>query len=455
MRFRYFLIFLQQQLAILTLNRHVRLMRFVLSLGLIALLGTSALAAPWDIVPIEKTQTHIETTLRPVHIQRGGSSNALKTIEGLNLNIVASGLGNISAMTVGEGGVIITADAKTGRLWALTDRGQDGKIDMRRPLPFSFKIPSGLAMIGSSLYVADQIAIWVIEDGNPPRELASLRHANSIGEPHILTSNPDGTSLTFGLTTKTQDQRILQIDSHTGQATLMDEGPGHLHALAQRDRSEIWAAVGTGLTSLDGSGLKFQNGQSITAIALPGQYTAPEDWPAKLKDHIIATQIGPDAMRLIAIPTEFGQVSGTPRVLADGFIIQSGRSAWGEPGAMLMDKRGLFFADKENGTLWRLSPKPRPAQPAPKITIVDTASLPASIRKEPNLANTGALKIESSIQGTQIDASSTIIKPSSIEYGSKLIKDYDEKKAQEATEKAEEEPKKKRRISRKRKQPDD
>ena len=118
---------------------------------------------------------------------------------------------------------------------------------------------------------------------------------------------------------------------------------------------------------------------------------------------------------------------------------------------MLMDRRGLFFADAENGNLWRLSPTPAPQ---PKITIVDTASLPIAPSKEPNLASTGALKIESSIKGTQIDASSTIIKPSSIEYGSKLIKDYDEQKALEEAEKTEEIKKKKRRLSRKRKQPE-
>lgn len=116
-----------------------------------------------------------------------------------------------------------------------------------------------------------------------------------------------------------------------------------------------------------------------------------------------------------------------------------------------MDKRGLFLADKENGTIWRLSPTP---QAQPKITIVDTASLPAALRAEPTLDPKGALKIESSIKGTQIDTSSTIIKPSNIEYGSKLIKDYDEKKALEDAEKADEEPKKKRRNSSKRKQQD-
>lgn len=426
------------------------LMRFVLSFGLIALLGTSATAAPWDIVPLAKSQTYQTMSTRPVQIQRGGSSNTLQTIEDLELNIAATGLGQISALALGKDGTLFIADSRSGRLWALTDRGQDGKIDLRRPLPYNFNTPTGLVVIGATIYIADQTAIWVIKDGQTPRQLASLSRANSNGQPHILVANPDEKSLTLGLTTKSQNHRILQVDAQTGQASLIAEGEGQLHALAQRTGSEIWTATKTGLNTLEQTGLNFHNGQSIKALALPGQYEAPNNWPAGLKEHIIAAQTGPNAMRLIAIPTEFGQVNGTPRVLVDGFLAQSGRSAWGEPEAMLMDERGLFFADKENGTLWRLSPK---ALPAPKITIVDTASLPAPVKTEPDLTPKGALKIESSIKGVQINANSAIVKPSSIEYGSKLIKDYDEKKALEDAERESEKPKRKRRLSRKRAQP--
>jgi len=426
-------------------------MRFVLSLGLIALFGTSAYGAPWDTVSLADKLTRQDTALRPVQMQRGGSSSTLQTIEGLDLNIAAKGLGQISAMALREDGTLYTADMRTGRIWTVTDRGQDGKIDMRRPLPFTFKAPTGLAIIDSTLYVADQTAIWVIESGKAPRELASLRHANSTGGAHILLANPNSISLILGLTTKAEGHRILAVDAQTGQAVLIGEGEGRLHSLAQKAGSEIWSASGTKLSALAMAGLKFKSGQSISSMILPGQYDTPPKWPAQLKDYIIAAQSGPGAMRLLAIPTEFGQINGKPRILVEGFLARSSRSAWGEPGAMLMDRRGLFFADKENGTLWRLSPTP---PPQPKITIVDTASLPVAASKEPNLASKGALKIESSIKGTQIDASSTIIKPSSIEYGSKLIKDYDEKKALEDAEKAEGAPKKKRRMSRKRKQPD-
>ena len=450
MTFYHFYYFLLHRLAKLTLSPHVSTMRFVLNFGLIALLGTSASAAPWDIVPLAEMQNQTQSPQRPVQIQRGGSSNTLTTIKGLELNIAATGLGEISAMALGKDGSLFTADAKTGRLWALTDRGQDGTIDMRRPLPLTFKAPTGLSVMGSTLYVADQNAVWAVEAGKTPRELASLKQANSTGKPHLLISNSENTSLTLGLTTKTLKHRIIDLNTQTGQASLISEGQGQLRALARRAGADIWTASGTKLNALGLKGLDFQFGQSINAIALPGQYETPQDWPVNLQDHIIASQSGPGAMRLIAIPTEFGQANGKPRVLVEGFLARSGRSAWGKPSAIVMDRRGLFFADKENGTLWRLSPAPKPK---PKITIVDTASLPVLPSKEPDLAPKGALKIESSIKGTQIDASSTIIKPSSIEYGSKLIKDYDEKKALEEAEKTSQEPKKKRRMSRKRKQP--
>ena len=415
------------------------------------MLSSSALAAPWDIVPL-KDKTHEAATTRPIQIQRGGASSTLQTIKGLDVNMTATGLGKISAMTLKDDGTIFTADTKSGRIWALADRGQDGTIDVRRPLPFTFQNPTGLATIGSTLYVADQNAVWIIEDGKDPRELASLKHANSSGAPHRLLASSDAQSVMLGLTSETDGFRVLKLDTKTGQASLLGEGHyGKLHSFAQRSGADIWVASGSTLGPLESDVIEFSKGQSIQAIALPGQYESPQDWPSKLDGHIIAAQTGPKSMQLIAIPTEFGQASGKPRILAEGFLARSGRAAWGKPGPLLMDKRGLFFADSYNGVIWHLFPK---AKPQPKITIVDTASLPPRPSTQPKLVQKGALKIGSTIKGTQINASSTIIKPSSIEYGSKLIKDYDEKKALEEAEKANDKPKKKRRMSRKRKQPE-
>jgi len=426
-------------------------MRFVLSLSLFALLSIPASAAPWDIVPLADSGNTPAPT-RSVQMQHSGSAKTLKTIDTLDLEILASGLGSISALALGDDGTLFTTDQKSGRIWALTDRGQDGSIDLRRPLPFIFESPTGLAVIGSTFYVADQNAVWVIEKGQQPKELASLKHANAIPGSGELFLSSDDTSLILGLTTQNQGFRILALDRITGQASLVSEDNNkELHSLAQIAHSKIWAASGPTFGPLGDKSLKLTPGQSISAIALPGQYETPQDWPAHLSDHIIASHLGPKAMQLIAIPTEFGQISGSARVVVEGFLTRSGRNAWGRPGPIVMDERGLFFADTHNGTIWRLSPAPKAQS---EITRVETSSVLPKPSPEPNLASKGALKIGSSIKGTQIDASSTIIKPSSIEYGSKLIKDYDEKKALEYSEKADGKPRKKRRMSRKRKQKD-
>lgn len=426
-------------------------MRFVLCAGIFTLLSTPSLAAPWDVVPLASETSAASQSPRPVNMQRGGTSNTLQTLEGLTLNIVATGLGDVSAMALGENGTLYTVDKTSGRIWALTDRGQDGKIDLRRPLPFNFDSPTGLTVDGKTIYVVDKKAVWVIEDGQGLRELATLSNAQSTGTMHALLTDAKSPSVTLGITSRDNGVRILDIDKQTGEAMLKADGiDGTLSSLAQRSGSEIWAASGTQLGPLGGKPVRFTKMQSIAALALPGQYQTPRNWPAQLNDHIIASHQGPRAMQIIAIPTEFGQISGAPRVLVDGFLTLSGYSAWGRPGAMLMDERGLFFADGHNGTVWRLSPKPRPQ---PKITIVDTADLPPRPEGEPKLAaGPKAIGIESSIKGTQIDAKSSIVQPSSIIYGSKLIKDYDEKKAAEDAAKDEDTPKKKRRMSRKRKQ---
>jgi len=170
---------------------------------------------------------------------------------------------------------------------------------------------------------------------------------------------------------------------------------------------------------------------------LPGQYLAPDEWPITLKDHIIAAQSGPKAMQRIAIPTEFGQPSGPPRVLVDGFLSSTGRSAWGTPGAMVMDKRGLFFADRYNGTVWRLSAKPsvkdtpqpeveKVAQEAAKEvdkSALDPAKLPPSQRP---------LLIGSGIKGSQIGDASLLGPASQLETGSTIIDAYEKAEAEAA-----------------------
>jgi len=378
-------------------------MRFVLCASFIVLLCSESLAAPWDKVPLAQDAAKIAAP-QTIRLQRGGTPDSLETLDSLTLTTVATGLGEISALTIRDNGTLLAADKKSGRIWSLPDRNKDGKIDLRRPLSHSFDAPTGLALYEDKVYVADKNAIWVIEGQTAPRQLASLQNAKSSGGPHPLLINVDGTKLTLGLTTRDRGFKILELDTSSGQAILSGEGNyGQLNSLAMRGNS-IWTGSGNTLGPLGDDVTSLAKGQSISALLLPRQSEKPERWPAHLKDMIIASHTGPNAMQLIAIPTEFGSIR------------------------------------------YRLTPK---ATPQPKITIVDTDNLPKDLQSEPTLA-ANRFGIESTIQGTQIDTKSTIKTPSSIIYGSQLIKDYDEKKAAEEAAKAEAEPeKKKRRMSRK------
>lgn len=403
-------------------------MRFGLALCLTLAIGVTANAAPWDIVPTSKAGTS-QSVSPKLSMQRGGSSNALQTVDGLSLAQFAKSLGKISAMAVSETGTVYTADYKTGRIWVLSDRGQDGSLDMRRPLPQTFNNPTGLAVIGETLYVADKQAVWALEPNAEPRILAPLSNSQSQG---IFSLIAEDNSLILGIT-KAESSLIVRIDTATGRAEKIAElpSPSPIHALSKRKGAPLWVATGNTLQSIDSpqTALHFSE-QRITSLALPGQFTAPANWPAAMKDAIIASQIGPKAMRLIAVPTEFGQPAGEARVLVDGYLSGSGRSAWGQPGAIVMDARGVFFADSYNGTVWRLSAMPKKEEPKPAQTqlkeiekIVETKP-----KKSPLLIGSG-------IKGSQIGEASNLGPASQLKTGSTIIDAYEKAEAEAQAEK--------------------
>ena len=402
---------------------------FLLSLGL----GSFALAAPWDEVSIV-TQASASVRASPLSMQRGATSDTLRTVKTLRLAPFAKSLGKISAMTLSERGTIFTADVKTGRIWALNDRGQDGSVDIRRPLPQTFHNPTGLAMIGDILYVADKRAVWAldIEQNAPPRLVASLANAKSIGE-HPLTQ--EGDHLLLGIT-QAHASIIVRVDPQIGRAEKIAELPEGqiIHSLAKRESAPLWVGAGQSLQSTErpDTAITFAE-QTISGLMLPGQYEAPQDWPIALNDHIIASQSGPNAMQVIAVPTKFGQPSAAPRILVDGFLSSTGRSAWGEPGALVMDKRGLFFADRYNGMIWRLSPAPNLSPTIKediKVASDDTANTPAEPAYVP--PSQRPLLKGSGITGSQIEDASRMGEASQLKTGSTIIEAYEKAEAEAA-----------------------
>ena len=402
-------------------------MRF--GFGILLSLGISATAwaAPWDEVAIAQGESAGHARQNAVSMQRGVRADALKTIDTLSLTPFAQGLGSISALAISQDGALYAADQKTGRIWVMSDRGADGSMDIKRPLTHTFNEPTGLSFIDHTLYVADKRAVWALdlEQNTPPRQLASLANAQSQGE-HPLIADKNALILAVNQTSGAQ---LVHIDAQTGRSKNITTSETPIYSLAKLGGSAIWMGSGETLVSLNhpDAPLRF-SGQSLAALILPGQYESPKDWPPALKGHIIASQLGPKAHQLIAIPTEFGVPSGAPRILLEGFVNSTGRSAWGTPGAMIMDKRGLFFADKYNGTIWRLFPKGKPTPVTAETTKV-VEDIPETRVATPTKS---PLLIGSGITGSQIESLSQIESASQLETGSTLLDEYEKAEAEAA-----------------------
>jgi len=394
-------------------------MRFVVYAALFILLASPAIAAPGDQVTMN------DNSAKPAVIHLGKqirtSKSQLQTIDSLRLTEAATGLGQISAMALAGDGTLYAAEEKRGRLWQLTDRNQDGVFEHRRPLPHSFSGPSAIAVMDETIYVADRSALWVIEPLAPKRQLASLAQSQSTDGKYFLTAQ-DG-RLILGLNTIGGQTRLIDVDVHTGTARLMRSYDGKITALAGRGVNALWLGLGSKLGASNTSiSTETGRGTTLTGLQLPAHSGSIKNWPQTLDNHIIAAQAGAGAMRLLAIPTEFGQPAEEAFILVDGFIVQSGRNAWGQPGPMVMDKRGLFFLDSWNGTVWHLWGQP----PLKKdiVKIIEPVEKPA----EPNLASIEKPEPKPLLKGSGIGSASTIERASSLKTGSVLKKNFDDKK---------------------------
>ena len=402
-------------------------MRFALSLCLALAFTAPSVAAPGDSVKLnDKTARRAPM---PLGKQLRTSNSRLQTIDGMALTEAAKGLGQVSAITLAQDGTLYAVESKRGRIWQLTDRNQDGTFEHRRPLPQNFDHPSAIAVIGETIYIADRAALWAIKPLTPKQRLASLANSQSADQKHFLTAQ-DG-QLILGLNTSGHQARLMTVNIETGRAQLISSDTGTLTAIAGRGAQTLRLAMGSKISRPNTPGLtETGTGTTLTSLLLPAYSGTVKNWPRRLDNHIIAAQAGPGAMRLLAIPTEFGQIADQSFVLVDGFMARSGRNAWGQPGAMVMDKRGLFFLDQWNGSIWHLSGQPVSSPPAP---LQD---------KLPSKAVEGVAAAEEPpkplllLQGSGIGSVSTIETASTLKVGSILKKDYEDKKQKERDEKA-------------------
>jgi len=412
-------------------------MRFVFLLTLLLAVPSFTAAKPGDRIDISaKVQKHAPPVRMVVN---RSSAQKPSTLPEFRLEEIMTGLGKISDLASDGQARIFALDPEKGRLWQIQDRNRDGNPERRRVIASGFNNPTAVAFLGGHIFVADTDAVWKLNAAGERSVLAPLKYAQIDGGRPGLLAIPEKNRLILGFTKSSGGSRLVSIDPVTGTAEKLIEISSPLTALSVHESGALWAATQNQIGTIGQTigherfwtGLGAQG--QISSLLLQDKNRSPENWPHWLDNHILAAQSGPGTYRLLAIPTQFGQVSDSPVILVDGFLSPSGRSAWGKPGAMLMDERGLFFADEWRGSIWRLSVKPPDTVKIVKEPVkAPLKPLQAVEKSGPQSALGSRLN-----QGSQIGENATTIRAAStIDTGSTIIKQHEENRAKAEKKKA-------------------
>lgn len=390
---------------------------------MLRLIVISLLVGINGILPVPSYAQEIDLTVanqikdRP-RLQKGKRADNLKAHDKFSFETIARNLGSISILVHDEDTKYLTADKESGRIWQLIDRNKDGRIETKRALAHRFDKPTGLAIDGNRVFVADQNAVWVFDDLQPPQILAGLRQSNSNGKRHILSLSSDKTTLFLGLTTKDQTVKILSIDINTGQATLVSEASTfqNLIAFGHPNQTSPWVVLensfGANLSNL----IEIDPSHSLNGVAIP-RYKDGKN--SVFNNHIYLSRHASEGFDILATPMNLDQVNGLTKVVLSGFLSPTKRSAWGSPAALLFDNHGLIIADEFNGDLYRLRAK----DIEQKISENENTDIQADDIQEPQKDVTSGMRV-STMRGSLIGPASRIGKGSSITKGSNLSEDY-------------------------------
>ncbi len=379
----------------------------------------------------------------PLTQRQASPSEMLRVPNGFQSKVFAYGLGSIGDITLAENGSVYVTDPRANRVYEIADRGLDGRRDFQRPLITDLDHPTGVAIAGDSLFVADRRAVWTIDTKTGARRLlASLTNAPS--EPHrpLLWHEPTG-RVWIALTRSATESQVIAIDAVSGQAALIAVIPGAVSDITMAGGGTVWASAGQNLFALAQGNAAQPVGRAESNVQISGFVlvgSAPASGLEAWRDQVIISQSGgarlpkpgSGAMNLIAVPTDFGRMTGRAKIFADGFLDQSRRSAWGDPGPIALDRRGLFVADRNNGTIWRVYAKP--AEPAPKADVEIIAQDAEEIVETVDVQNEEISSAPPLVHGSRIE------RGSSLEVGSTILKAWEEEKARKAAEEAETEP---------------
>ncbi len=290
-------------------------------------------------------------------IYQGGSGDALSAAPGQSVSLFAARLGDVSAMVLAEDGTIFTADRSGGRIIRITDRTLDGEADIVQQLPFAFDQPSGLALSGGSVFVADREGLWRLAGGGKSLT-ASFANANSTGGPHPLAVLLDG-RLWLGLPVRDGSARLLAVDLQTGVADLIGRTSGRITGFVAND-------AGTPLILLQRGGETYLGSTLETLQKVDGPISALRI-EAQSGAALLSTPDG-----VFRATATFAGLGGTREPLLDGFGART------PPGGIATDARGVFVSDGPGGRLWRITDAPEVEITAtPQSEEVQDAAKPA------------------------------------------------------------------------------
>jgi len=312
-----------------------------------------------------------------------------------------------------------TSPAKGGnRLTLLRDADSDGTYEVKYTFAADLDAPYGLALIGSSLYVANQDAVvrFDYQEGQtkasaPPVKLTDLPSAINHHWTKALASSADGRFLYAGIgsnsnitergmTAEVDRATVWQIDTQTGAHKTFATGLRNPTALAtQPGTGQLWVVVNERdeigpnlvpdyLTAVQEGGfygwpysywgknvdtrVRPQNPELVASALQPdyalGSHVAAlgiafsqPTMGAQFADGVFVGEHGswnrrdPSGYKVVFVSFQDGRPAGEPVDFVTGF--QTDGNTYGRPVGVSVDPRGaLIVADDLSNIIWRVTP---------------------------------------------------------------------------------------------------
>ncbi|HEV7456322.1 MAG TPA: sorbosone dehydrogenase family protein [Roseococcus sp.] len=304
------------------------------------------------------------------------------------------------------------------RLTLLRDADGDGVYEIRRVFAEGLNAPYGLALVGNTIYVANQDALvrfdyveGALEAAGPPQLVARLPSAINHHWTKALTASADGRFLYVGIGSNSnitergwpaEENRAMvwEIDAATGAHRPYATGLRNPTALTiHPDTGQLWAVVNERdeigpdlvpdyLTSVREGGfygwpysywgnhvderVRPQNPERVAAALTPDYslgahvaalgvaFSTPAMGPAFAEGVFVGmhgswNRTPPSGYKVVFVPFRDGRPAGEAVDFISGFLDDEG-NARGRPVGVTVDPRGaLILADDLTNTIWRVT----------------------------------------------------------------------------------------------------